>query len=597
MNKKKVISYALYGENPIYCHGAIINAKEKKSTYGSDWETWFYVYCDVPKVYLDELNKYADKIIPIDNDFYIKHGMFWRFLPILDNTVEYLIVRDLDSRITQKEISCVNEWIKSNKNFHIIRDGITHQMPFMGGVIGFKNPLPFDFKKLLDDNKHFWNNSIYNKDQLFLAHCIYPLTVNNRIVHDTFNHYELDGFNRLECTERFIGEKILANGQPDGQTELDNMKDRYLYFHRQIDLYNTEQFGGFVYEFMENLQIARKLGRTLVIPNVLIAPRNNKKILSEKHIYIKSLSLVPITNYFDLSQIDMRYVKLLPLAEFYEKTYNNPATVLYNPSRIDLEEYIIKTNLITPFGKMKVDKIVKIDTFGLNLLQLCLNSSYKQFNDTTNMIVLDNGRLGQPNWHSDAIGLDYYMIRMGLVYHNRLQKIANEFIQENKIRIIPTLMVHWRKGDRTLETNDSGIKYSKYEGDTLNYFDSYNLANKPLNLLVNILTIKQKNMEIQQLFLVHNNADDEELHFINNELKNFNIRVIEYKTADEQDEAVIQQLIGAQCKYQLHGPSSYERMSAFGRLIIEERKRYYFNDQYVTTMGVFNNVFFMELNK
>ncbi|NBV54874.1 MAG: four helix bundle protein, partial [Proteobacteria bacterium] len=27
----------------------------------------------------------------------------------------------------------------------------------------------------------------------------------------------------------------------------------------------TEQFGAFLYEFMENLQIARKMGRTLVI--------------------------------------------------------------------------------------------------------------------------------------------------------------------------------------------------------------------------------------------------------------------------------------------------------------------------------------------
>ena len=594
---KKVISYVLYGQNPIYCNGAIINAKDKLLTYGNEWESWFYVYEDVPNNCLEELQLYADRIIPIKKDFYIKHGMFWRFLPILDNTVKYIIVRDVDSRITQKEIFCVNDWIKSGKNFHIIRDGITHQMPFMGGAIGFRNPLPFDFKKILDNNKEFWNNNIYNKDQLFLAHCIYPLTVNNRIIHDAFNHYELDGFNRLETTERFIGEKILANGKPDGQFELENMENRHIYFHRQIDLYNTEQFGGFVYEFMENLQIARKLGRTLVIPNVLIAPRNNKKILTEKHIYIKSLSLVPITNYFDLSQIDMRYVKLLPLAEFYEKTYNNPATVLYNPSRINLEEYIVKTNLITPFGKMAIDKMVKIDTFGLNILQLGLNSSYKHIQDAHNIIVLDNSRLGQPNWHSDRIGLDYFLIRMSLIFHNRLQHIANQFIIDNKIRSIPTLMVHWRKGDRTLETNDTGIKYSKYEGDTLNYFDNYNLANKPLNVLFNILTIKQKNMEIQQLFLVHNNADNEELDFINKELKNFNIHVIEYKTADEQDEAVIQQLIGAQCKYQLHGPSSYERMSAFGRLIIEERKKYYFNNQYITSMGIFNNVFFMELYK
>jgi hypothetical protein len=588
---KKIISYSLYGQNRIYLDGAMINAKDKLSTYGPEWETWIYVYEDVPKDYVDELQQYADRIIPIKKDFYIKHGMFWRFLPIFDKEVEYLIVRDLDSRTTQKEVLCVNDWLKSNKQFHIIRDGITHQMPFMGCSFGFKNPLPFDFQTLLDKNKHFWNNNAYNRDQLFLAHCIYPLTVNNRMVHDSFNHYELDGFNHLERTERFIGEKILEKGIPDNTLELENMSNRYLYFHRNIDLYNTEQFGGFVYEFMENLQIARKLGRTLVIPNVLIAPRNNKKILSEKHIYIKSLSLVPITNYFDLSQIDMRYVKLLPLAEFYEKTYNNPATILYNPKRIMINEYIIDKKLLTPFGKMNIDNTQIINEFGLNILS---DKNIFMHYNTQNLIIIENSRLGQPNWHDERLGLDYFLIRMGLIYHNRLQQIANEFILENKIRIIPTLMVHWRKGDRTLETNDLGIKYSKYEGDTLNYFDSYNLANKPLNLLVNILTIKQKNMEIQQLFLVHNNADDTELDFINKELKNFNIRVIEYKNTDEQDEAVIQQLIGAQCKYQLHGPSSYERMSAFGRLIIEERKRYYFNDQYITTMNVFNNVFFIE---
>ena len=61
------------------------------------------------------------------------------------------------------------------------------------------------------------------------------------MVHDTYNHYELDGFIRLDCTERFIGEKILANGQPDGQLQLENMSNRYIYFHRNIDLYNTEQ--------------------------------------------------------------------------------------------------------------------------------------------------------------------------------------------------------------------------------------------------------------------------------------------------------------------------------------------------------------------
>ena len=591
---KKIISYSLYGQNLLNIKGALSNAKDKLSTYGPEWETWFYVYEDVPKDYVDELQQYADRIIPINKDFDIKHGMFWRFLPILEKEVEYLIVRDLDSRTTQKEVLCVNDWLKSNKQFHIIRDGITHQMPFMGCSFGFKNPLPFDFQALLDKNKHFWNNNRYNGDQLFLAHCIYPLTVNNRIVHDSFNHYELDGFNRLERTELFIGQKILENGVPDNKLELENMKNRYIYFHRNIDLYNTEQLGGFLYEFMENLQIARNLKRTLVIPNVFISPRNNEKILSEKHIYIKSLSLVPITNYLDLSEIDMRYVKLLPLSEFYEKTYNNPATVLYNQKRVNINEYIIDKKLLTPFGKMNVENMEHIHEFGLNALSD--KNIYLHYN-TQNIIIIENSRLGQPNWHDERLGLDYFTIRMGLLFHNSLQQIANSYVIENDIRVNPTIMVHWRRGDRILPEVDKNT-YEKLENETLLYYRNFTKVSSTENLLLNILNIKLKNKEISQVFLVHNNADKNEVNLLINELKQFNISVKMYKNQkeneSEQEISIIQQLIGAQCKYQLHGPTQYERMSAFGRWIIEERKRYYFNDQYITTMNVFNNIFFLE---
>jgi len=36
---KKIISYSLYGQNQVYLEGAIINAKDKLSTYGNEWET------------------------------------------------------------------------------------------------------------------------------------------------------------------------------------------------------------------------------------------------------------------------------------------------------------------------------------------------------------------------------------------------------------------------------------------------------------------------------------------------------------------------------------------------------------------------------
>ena len=74
---KKVISYSLYGNKPFYCEGAIKNAKDNSTNYGNEWETWFYVYEDVPKNYVDELQKYANRIIHIKKDFISIIKIIW----------------------------------------------------------------------------------------------------------------------------------------------------------------------------------------------------------------------------------------------------------------------------------------------------------------------------------------------------------------------------------------------------------------------------------------------------------------------------------------------------------------------------------------
>ena len=100
---KKVISYSLYGNKPFYCEGAIKNAKDNSTNYGNEWETWFYVYEDVPVKYVDELKKYANRIIPINQDFPVQNGTIWRFLAIDEPEVDIMIIRDIDSRPTKKE--------------------------------------------------------------------------------------------------------------------------------------------------------------------------------------------------------------------------------------------------------------------------------------------------------------------------------------------------------------------------------------------------------------------------------------------------------------------------------------------------------------
>lgn len=52
------------------------------------------------------------------------YGMLWRFLVLEDRDIDIFIVRDVDSRISKREENAVNEWVKSNKEIHVIRDHI-----------------------------------------------------------------------------------------------------------------------------------------------------------------------------------------------------------------------------------------------------------------------------------------------------------------------------------------------------------------------------------------------------------------------------------------------------------------------------------------
>jgi len=50
----KVISFSLYGDNPIYTKGCIRNAEIKKEVF-KEWEMWVYHNDTVPQDILDKL--------------------------------------------------------------------------------------------------------------------------------------------------------------------------------------------------------------------------------------------------------------------------------------------------------------------------------------------------------------------------------------------------------------------------------------------------------------------------------------------------------------------------------------------------------------
>jgi len=217
---KKVISFSLYGNNPIYTIGCIENAKLMQSLFDG-WEMWVYHNDTVSQNILDILITLGVKLINTneDNGFL---GSLWRFRPISDDNVSYFISRDCDSRISLRDEIAVNEWIDSGKDFHIIREHpIGHHWVMNAGMWGAKgNSIP-NFSEIM--NNYLNNNyRVGDKtiDQCFLRDVVHPLTTNKLFLHDEFFNYEGIGTNikrdRNLDDFAFIGESVDENNEPRG---------------------------------------------------------------------------------------------------------------------------------------------------------------------------------------------------------------------------------------------------------------------------------------------------------------------------------------------------------------------------------------------
>lgn len=192
----KVISFSLWGggcptqccSNDFYI-GAIKNSKLALEMY-PNFECWFYVHKEsVPQHIIDELNNFSNtKIIYKTGDLNKIKPMTWRFESIDNPDVEINLSRDTDTRILLREKLAVEEWIKSDKLFHIMRDHPHHRYPILGGMFGTKK------NKEIPSWTDLINNKIYQKssrdyDQTFLKNIIYPIIKNVSLIHSSFNFF------------------------------------------------------------------------------------------------------------------------------------------------------------------------------------------------------------------------------------------------------------------------------------------------------------------------------------------------------------------------------------------------------------------------
>lgn len=177
-----IISFSIWGNDPRFLIGAKRNIEEAQIVY-PDWKCRFYIDDTVPLDNAKEWHDMGAEVYKVQR-LGLYHGMFWRFFPASDETVDAFISRDTDSRVNEREAEAVKEWLDSKYGFHIIRDHLHHSQFILGGLWGAKKGTIPD---MVDRINKWGNFSCKGIDQGFLGHEIYPLIKDNYLAHDDMN--------------------------------------------------------------------------------------------------------------------------------------------------------------------------------------------------------------------------------------------------------------------------------------------------------------------------------------------------------------------------------------------------------------------------
>lgn len=178
------ISFSLFGENPKYLEGAVRNAEQIKRFY-PDFTAVFYVAPRFSKDYISRLKGLGARISYM-NPSRISNLKMWRFIAVEKPNADVVLVRDADSRFTERETRAVDQWLKSDKLFHVMRDYPAHDKPIMGGTWGWKKKLSLPMFDSCVNWLRVGTNRESTSDQGFLADVIWPKVCHSVMQHDSF---------------------------------------------------------------------------------------------------------------------------------------------------------------------------------------------------------------------------------------------------------------------------------------------------------------------------------------------------------------------------------------------------------------------------
>jgi tetratricopeptide (TPR) repeat protein len=192
-----VLSFSLWGPQPFYSYGAMINVVLAGKFYPG-WACRYYVDASVPKPCVAFLRDNGADVRNIEDE-YPGVGLFQRFLVMNDAEVGRFLVRDCDARLSAAEARLVQDWIDSGHPFHVVRDHVLHNELMIGCLWGGRTDCGIDIVALMKRYFKFGPTAKYGHDQRMLGLMLWPLIRSRCLVHD--KHYRLDGVHTVALTD------------------------------------------------------------------------------------------------------------------------------------------------------------------------------------------------------------------------------------------------------------------------------------------------------------------------------------------------------------------------------------------------------------
>ena len=201
----KYISFSLFGTDLKYYVGAEKNVMLNNQLL-PDWETVIYYHPNNFKnEYLKKLKNLGAIMVDVSTitiggrpseDF----PFFWRFLSFLNDGMT--LSRDLDSRLSDREVEYIRQWEKSREDYFIIRDHPWHS-PYPSGLFGVSRKI--EKFELHFHNYIFGNELVWGTDQDILEKYMIDVSQNDVLY---FGFDKLDTYIPRDDEDFFIGMQL-----------------------------------------------------------------------------------------------------------------------------------------------------------------------------------------------------------------------------------------------------------------------------------------------------------------------------------------------------------------------------------------------------